>query len=108
MRSTSRQDLSEIFLEFGWDREVSAKGIEARAKVDAIRGDLPSDVERILIFTGSFGDQPILNLRISSERDLSDAYDMLDRQLKRTRTAWRHTASTSTSSACCWRSRIFR
>ena len=83
MRSTSRQDLSEIFLEFGWDREVSAKGIEARAKVDAIRGDLPSDVERILIFTGSFGDQPILNLRISSERDLSDAYDMLDRQLKR-------------------------
>ena len=38
---------------------------------------------RILIFTGSLGDQPILQLRISSERDLSDSYDLLDRLLKR-------------------------
>ena len=35
------------------------------------------------MFTGSFGDQPILNLRISSERDLSDSYDLLDRLVKR-------------------------
>ena len=83
MRSTSRQDQAEIFLEFGWGAEVSAKGIEARAKVDSIRHELPDDVERIVMFTGSFGDQPILNLRISSERDLSDSYDLLDRLLKR-------------------------
>jgi len=83
MRSTSHQDQAEIFLQFSWDSETGAKGIEARAKVDAIRDQLPDDIQRILIFTGSFGDQPILNLRISSERDLSDAYDMLDRNLKR-------------------------
>jgi len=83
MRSTTREDQAEIFLQFSWDAETGAKGIEARAKVDGIRGELPDDVQRILIFTGSFGDQPILNLRISSERDLSDAYDMLDRNLKR-------------------------
>src|SRR5690606_395703 len=41
------------------------------------------DVRRVLVFTGSLGDQPILNLRISSARDLSDAYELLDRQLKR-------------------------
>jgi HAE1 family hydrophobic/amphiphilic exporter-1 len=83
MRSTSTQDQAEIFLEFDWGEDVSAKGIEARAKVDAIRADLPADVERVIMFTGSFGDQPILNLRISSARDLSDSYDMLDRNLKR-------------------------
>ena len=83
MRSTSRQDQAEIFLQFSWESETGAKGIEARAKVDAVRDQLPDDIQRILIFTGSFGDQPILNLRISSERDLSDAYDMLDRNLKR-------------------------
>ena len=83
MRSTSRQNQAEIFLEFGWGSEVSAKGIEARAKVDSIRHELPDDVERIVMFTGSFGDQPILNLRISSERDLSDSYDLLDRLVKR-------------------------
>jgi len=83
MQSSSRQDGGQIFLQFGWDEEVASKGIEARAKVDAIRHQLPTDVRRVLIFTGSLGDQPVLNLRISSERDLSDAYTMLDRQLKR-------------------------
>ena len=83
MQSTSRQDSAQVFLQFGWDQDVAAKGIEARAKVDAIRHQLPADVRRVLVYTGSLGDQAILNLRISSERDLSDAYTMLDRQLKR-------------------------
>ena len=83
MQSTSRQDNAQIFLQFGWDQDVAAKGIEARAKVDAIRHQLPDDVRRVLVFTGSTSDQPILNLRISSDRDLSDAYSMLDRHLKR-------------------------
>jgi HAE1 family hydrophobic/amphiphilic exporter-1 len=83
MQSTSREDQAEIFLQFGWDQPMGAKGIEARAKVDAIRNDLPEDVRRILVFTGSLGDQPILQLRISSERDLSNSYDLLDRLLKR-------------------------
>ena len=83
MQSASRQDNAQVFLQFGWDQDVAAKGIEARAKIDAIRHLLPDDVRRVLVFTGSLGDQPILNLRISSDRDLSDAYSMLDRQLKR-------------------------
>ena len=83
MQSTSREDQAEIFLQFGWDQPMGAKGIEARAKIDSIRHELPEDVRRILVFTGSLGDQPILQLRISSERDLSDSYDLLDRLLKR-------------------------
>ncbi len=83
MQSTSKRDSAEIFVQFGWDVDASAKGIEARSKIDAIRGNLPDDVQRILVFTGSIGDQPILNLRISSQRDLSDAYDLLDKHLKR-------------------------
>jgi HAE1 family hydrophobic/amphiphilic exporter-1 len=62
---------------------MGAKGIEARAKVDSIRHLLPEDVRRVFIFTGSLGDQPVLQLRISSDRDLSDSYDLLDRLLKR-------------------------
>ncbi len=83
MQSTSSENQSEIFLEFGWDKPMGAAGIEARAKVDAIRHELPGDIRRIFIFTGSFADQPILQLRISSDRDLSDSYDLLDRLLKR-------------------------
>jgi HAE1 family hydrophobic/amphiphilic exporter-1 len=83
MYSTSREDQAEIFLQFGWDQSMGAKGIEARAKVDSIRHLLPNDVRRVLVFTGSLGDQPVLQLRISSERDLSDSYEMIDRLLTR-------------------------
>jgi HAE1 family hydrophobic/amphiphilic exporter-1 len=83
MYSTSSEDQAEIFLQFGWDQTMGAKGIEARAKVDSIRHLLPDDVRRVLIFTGSLGDQPVLQLRISSERDLSNSYEMIDRLLTR-------------------------
>ena len=83
MFSSSDEGQSQIFLQFGWDQSMGAKGIEARAKVDGIRHLLPADVRRVFVFTGSLGDQPVLQLRISSERDLSDSYDLLDRVLKR-------------------------
>ena len=83
MFSTSDEGQAQIFLQFGWDQSMGAKGIEARAKVDSIRHLLPADIRRIFIFTGSLGDQPVLQLRISSDRDLSNSYDMLDRLLKR-------------------------
>jgi HAE1 family hydrophobic/amphiphilic exporter-1 len=83
MVSSSREGQSEIFLRFGWDQSMGAKGIEARAKVDGIRHLLPDDVRRVFVFTGSLGDQPVLQLRISSERDLSDSYDLIERSLKR-------------------------
>jgi HAE1 family hydrophobic/amphiphilic exporter-1 len=83
MFSSSSEEQSQIFLQFGWDQSMGAKGIEARAKVDSIRHLLPEDIRRVFIFTGSLGDQPVLHLRISSDRDLSDSYDLLDRLLKR-------------------------
>ncbi len=83
MFSSSSEGQSQIFLQYGWGQSMGAKGIEARAKVDGIRHLLPDDVRRIFVFTGSLGDQPVLQLRISSERDLSDSYDLLDRLLKR-------------------------
>jgi len=83
MVSSSSESQAQIFMRFGWDQSMGAKGIEARAKVDSIRHLLPDDVRRVFVFTGSLGDQPVLQLRIASERDLSDSYDMLDRILKR-------------------------
>jgi len=83
MFSSSSEGQAQVFLQFGWDQSMGAKGIEARAKVDSVRHLLPEDVRRILVFTGSLGDQPVLQLRISSDRDLSDSFDLLDRLLKR-------------------------
>ncbi len=83
MSSESGENRSRVFLQFGWDETMGSKGIEARAKVDGIRHELPDDVRRIFIYTGSLGEQPVLELRISSDRNLSNSYELLDRLLKR-------------------------
>ena len=83
LRSRSSEDAAEIQLQFAWDENLKAKGIEAREKIDAIRAELPDDVERILVYQFNTNDMPIFSLRVSSERDLSSAYDLLDRNLKR-------------------------
>jgi HAE1 family hydrophobic/amphiphilic exporter-1 len=83
LRSRSSEDAAEIQLQFAWDENLKAKGIEAREKIDAIRADLPEDVERVLVYQFNTNDMPIFSLRVSSERDLSSAYDLLDRNLKR-------------------------
>lgn len=83
MFSTSDAEQAQIFLRFGWNQSMGIKGIEARAKVDGIRHLLPDDVRRVFIFTGSLGDQPVLQLRISADRDLSGSFELLDRLLKR-------------------------
>ena len=44
---------------------------------------LPRDVERVMVYQFNTADMPIFQLRISSERDLAMAYDLLERVIKR-------------------------
>ena len=83
MRSTSRADVAEIFMEFKWGQSVATKAVEARDKLDAIRSDMPDDLQRVFVLKFATSDQPVLQLRISSDRDLSNSFEMLDRRLKR-------------------------
>lgn len=83
VRSYSHPNGADVVIEFKWDEDIQTKGLEIREKIDAIRHQLPKDVERVFIFQFNTGDLPIFQLRISSERDLSLAYDMLERHLQR-------------------------
>lgn len=83
VRSYSNPNGSDVVIEFKWDEDIQTKSLEIREKIDAIRHELPTDVERVFIFQFNTGDLPIFQLRISSERDLSLAYDMLERHLQR-------------------------
>jgi len=84
-RLDSRSSESGVNIEviFDWGEDVAVKAVEARERVEAIRDQLPADVRRINVFKFNFTDQPVLRLRISSERDLSGSYDMLMRKLVR-------------------------
>jgi len=83
LESRSSSSGSQVELQFKWGTDTAVKAVEARERVEAIRDQLPPDVRRINVFKFNFTDQPVLTLRISSERDLSAAYDMLMRKLVR-------------------------
>ncbi len=81
LESTSTANGSRLEVIFDWGTDVATKAVEARERVEAIRDQFPSDVRRINVLKFNFTDMPVLTLRISSERDLSTAYDMLMRSL---------------------------
>lgn len=83
LRSTSTESGAEFQLSFGWDGDAAATAFEVRNKLDAIRQNLPAGANRILTFSGSTSDMPIVVVRISGQSDLSKQYDLLERYLKR-------------------------
>lgn len=83
MQSTSRADGAQIFLQFKWGNSVAVKAVEAREKIDAIRKDLPSDLQRYQVLKFSTSDEAVLQLRVSSDMNMSNSYELLDRRVKR-------------------------
>lgn len=83
MRSESRETGTGMWVEFGWGEDMTVKGVDARDKIDALRDQLPADLGRVQIFKFNAADAPIMTVRISAEQDLSQAFDMLNRNLTR-------------------------
>ncbi len=83
MNSESLADGGQLFLEFKWGQNVATKAVEARDKIDAIRADLPADLQRYFVLKFATSDMPVMQLRISSDGDLANSYELLDRKLKR-------------------------
>lgn len=74
---------TQIAMLFDWGMDVSTAAVEARARLEASRDQFPADLRRFLVFKFNSQDQEMLALRISSELDLSNAYDKLQRNLVR-------------------------
>lgn len=83
MNSWSGENGANFELRFAWDENTAIKAVEVKEKIDGIRNQLPRDIERIFVNQWSASDMPILQVRLSSHRDLSNSYDMLNRNLKR-------------------------
>ena len=73
IESTSGDSNAQISMEFDWGADVAVKAVEARERVEAIRHQLPADIRRINVYKFNTADMAMMTLRISSERDLSNA-----------------------------------
>tara|TARA_Y100001935_G_scaffold238369_1_gene224769 strand:+ start:116534 stop:119566 length:3033 start_codon:yes stop_codon:yes gene_type:complete len=82
INSNSGENNGGIQVLFKQGADIDLKAIEIKEKIESVRNQLPDDFEYYQIFKFQDGGGNMLQLRISSDRDLSDSYDMLNRNLK--------------------------
>ena len=73
-----------VGLDLDWSRDLNLARVEVWEKLDRIRRDLPEDIEDITVdnsWHSRESDDPILEARLSSNLDLSESYDLLDRRI---------------------------
>jgi HAE1 family hydrophobic/amphiphilic exporter-1 len=70
-------------LEFEPGVDADGSKLELRDRVDRVRGELPSFVQNIEIGSYSNADDPVMELRLSSNVDLSGSYELIDERIVR-------------------------
>jgi hydrophobic/amphiphilic exporter-1 (mainly G- bacteria), HAE1 family len=84
LNSQSRPEGSTVFIQFkDWDRDINISSSEARDRLDAIRSELPDDLQRYYVQNFSLTDQPMIRVRFSSDRDLRKDYELIQREVQR-------------------------
>ena len=82
--SISREGLSSVIVEFNLEVKVNDVSQEARAKINAVRRELPDGMKEPVIEKFDFNAMPIISLAVQSKtmppRDLTD---LADRKIKR-------------------------
>jgi HAE1 family hydrophobic/amphiphilic exporter-1 len=82
INSNSGENNAAVIINFKQGSDIDLKAIEIKEKIESIRNRLPADFEHYNIRKFEAGGTVTLQLRISSNRDLSNAYDLLNRNLQ--------------------------
>src|SRR5512137_136809 len=84
VQSISREGLSSVFVEFNLEIKVNDVSQEARAKINAIRRELPEGMKEPVIQKFDFNAMPVISLAVRSKtlppRELTN---LADRKIKR-------------------------
>jgi HAE1 family hydrophobic/amphiphilic exporter-1 len=82
--STSRESVSTVVVEFNLEVKINEASQEARAKINAIRGDLPQEIEEPIIQKLDFSAMPIISLAVRSEvLSPKDLTTLVEKKVKR-------------------------
>ena len=82
LRSRSRADSASIQVIMGLGVDLDSKILDVREKVDMVRHLLPDDVQKVWVEKFSTQDIPVLSIVLSGDKNLSTAYDFIDKKLK--------------------------
>jgi HAE1 family hydrophobic/amphiphilic exporter-1 len=82
--SSSREGVSTVVVEFRLEVKINEASQEARAKINAIRGEMPKDIEEPIIQKMDVGGMPIVSLAVRSDRlSAKELSTLVDKRVRR-------------------------
>ncbi len=82
--STSRESVSTVIVEFQLEVRINEASQEARAKIAAVRGDLPQGIEEPIIQKLDFSAMPVVSLAVRSDKlSRRDLTTLVDKRIRR-------------------------
>ncbi len=82
IRATASQDRGRVELEFKPGTDMDMAALEVRERVELVRGQLPSDVQRINLRRFSSDEQPVLRAAIAWDGDPALLTELVERQIE--------------------------
>ncbi len=79
LSSESRDQVSQITVEFDLERDLEAAANDVRDRVARVRAQLPDDVDEAVVEKADAEASPVMYLRLVGDRSLLDLTDLADR-----------------------------
>lgn len=82
IQSKSYESLSVVIIEFNNDTDVDFALNEAQRKINAIRSDLPEDIDEPSLSQFSLSDMPIVRMGVTANLTENELYDLIDERIQ--------------------------
>lgn len=82
LTSYSMESVSYVVIQFDLNKNVDIANQEAKDKIDAILNQLPKDSERPIVQKFDMNEQPILDIILSGDVEMTKLYDIAEKILK--------------------------
>ncbi|HAV01827.1 MAG TPA: acriflavin resistance protein [Chryseobacterium sp.] len=82
IQSKSYESLSVVVVQFNNDADVDFALNEAQRKINAIRSDLPEDIDEPSLSQFSLSDLPIVRMGVTANLTENELYDLIDNRLQ--------------------------
>lgn len=82
IQSKSFESVSVVIIEFNNDADVDLALNDAQRKINAIKADLPEDVEEPSLTQFSISDLPIINAGVTANMTQEELYDLIDQRVQ--------------------------
>ena len=82
LNATASADQAEFFLEFDWGHELDVVRMQVSEKMDQVKGELPTGIGEVVIFSFNTSDIPVVQARVSAKGvNLSESYDLIEARI---------------------------